>query len=103
MTAAGTKSGDSGGVISPRRRPAAAATNNYDVILVSTLYCPNYPLVSRRENSSQKLDWTCTVQVKRWCNKCQEKYVLISTLYFVLSIEGLTLAYPSEDNFSSIN
>ena len=78
-------------------------TNNYDVILVSTLYCPNYPLVSRRENSSQKLDWTCTVQVKRWCNKCQEKYVLISTLYFVLSIEGLTLAYPSEDNFSSIN
>ena len=78
-------------------------TNNYDVILVSTLYCPNYPLVSRRENSSQKLDWTSTVQVKRWCNKCQEKYVLISTLYFVLSIEGLTLAYPSEDNFSSIN
>ena len=78
-------------------------TNNYDVILVSTLYCPNYPLVSRRENRRQKLDWTCTVQVKRWCNKCQEKYVLISTLYFVLSIEGLTLAYPSEDNFSSIN
>ena len=36
-------------------------TNNYDVILVSTLYCPNYPLVSRRENSSQKLDWTLDV------------------------------------------